>query len=154
MPRDQYFRAGVGLLVIDDSGYVLALERIDEPNSWQLPQGGLLTGEEPLDAARRELREETGIDWSQVTVVDAYPEWLAYELPPEARSPKTGRGQVQHWVLLRVNRAELSVDLDAGPHQEFSAWRWLTIDEVVAGAWEIRRPIYRRIAKRWASHFA
>lgn len=37
--------------------------------SWELPMGGAPAGEEPLEAARRELKEETGLTakrWSQV----------------------------------------------------------------------------------------
>ena len=49
---EEYFRAGAGAVVINDRGLVLALERADIPGAWQLPQGGLDAGEEPLDAAR------------------------------------------------------------------------------------------------------
>ncbi|NIR61415.1 MAG: NUDIX hydrolase, partial [Gammaproteobacteria bacterium] len=37
--------------------------------SWELPMGGAPLGEEPLDAAKRELKEETGLSathWSEV----------------------------------------------------------------------------------------
>lgn len=40
--------------------------------SWELPEGGAPLGEDPLEGARRELREETGLeaaDWRQVMAV-------------------------------------------------------------------------------------
>ncbi len=46
----QYFRAGVGAVIINDAGLVLALARTDIPDAWQLPQGGLEADEEPLQA--------------------------------------------------------------------------------------------------------
>ncbi|MGH2659935.1 MAG: NUDIX domain-containing protein [Actinomycetota bacterium] len=71
----------------------LVAERADRPGAWQAPQGGLQQWEEPLEGAGRELAEETGIRWSDVTVIAESPQWLGYELPPEARSEKTGHGR-------------------------------------------------------------
>jgi 8-oxo-dGTP pyrophosphatase MutT (NUDIX family) len=55
----------VGVLVLDDTGRVLlvgqhryALDRY----SWEIPEGGVPAGESALDGARRELREETGVE--------------------------------------------------------------------------------------------
>jgi putative (di)nucleoside polyphosphate hydrolase len=95
MPRSQFFRANVGVAVLNDEGHLLAFERYDVPGAWQLPQGGLDEGEEPLEAARRELREETRLTWDQVELLGEHPRWLAYELGAEQRTRDTGRGQVQ-----------------------------------------------------------
>lgn len=35
--------------------------RVDMHANWQMPQGGIDPAEDPMDAALRELREETGI---------------------------------------------------------------------------------------------
>jgi hypothetical protein len=66
MARSQFFRANVGIAVLDDEGRVLVLERYELAGAWQPPQGGLGEGEEPEQAARRELFEETGLNWDQV----------------------------------------------------------------------------------------
>jgi len=42
--HSQTFRAGVGAIILNTSGQVLALERKDIPGVWQLPQGGLEVG--------------------------------------------------------------------------------------------------------------
>ena len=60
----EYRNLAVGVLPIDDEGctwlvgqYRYTLDRY----SWEIPEGGCPAGEAPLDAARRELKEETGL---------------------------------------------------------------------------------------------
>ena len=89
-------------MIVNADGHVLAIERGDTAGAWQLPQGGLDSSEEPLRAAYREIAEETGIQESDLTFVKACSELLVYELPPEARRDKTGRGQVLYWFLFRI----------------------------------------------------
>ena len=51
-----HFRAGVVIVVRHPTTHqVMAFERADTPDTWQLPQGGLRDGELPLHAAWREL---------------------------------------------------------------------------------------------------
>jgi len=145
IPRDQYFRAGAGAIISDGNGNVLALERANIANAWQMPQGGVKENEEPLQAVLREIQEETGIPQAELELVGAYPGPLAYELPPEARSRKTGRGQVQYWFLFKLKPGgEAAIDLGAGT--EFRAWRWMPLQQLIGKAVAFRVPVYRRLA--------
>lgn len=146
----EYFRAGVGAAIINDSGNVLALERIDIPGAWQLPQGGLEASEEPVRGALREVAEETGIPESALELVDAYPEPLVYELPVNARSEKTGRGQVQYWFLFRFCGSNETLDLKES--HEFRSWKWTSFNELINSAAEFRKPVYQRLAERFRDH--
>ncbi len=148
----QFFRANVGIVVARADAWVLVLERTDKPGQWQFPQGGLDVGEEPREASLRELEEETGIRPDLVELIAEHPEWLAYELPPERRRHKTGRGQVQKWFLYRFLGTDADIDLAplAGERQEFSAFRWVRPADFVAEAWEVKRPIYRALLREWA----
>jgi putative (di)nucleoside polyphosphate hydrolase len=148
----QYFRAGVGAVIANRDGRVLALERADHPGAWQLPQGGLEADEEPLDGVHREVAEETGVGASALELIDTYPEPLAYELPAAKRSAKTGRGQVQYWFLFRLTGGDSDVDVTAG--REFRAWRWAALDEIVAGVAAFRQPVYRRLHERFGPRLA
>jgi putative (di)nucleoside polyphosphate hydrolase len=133
------------MVVLDARGRVLALERTAVAGGWQLPQGGIEGDEEPVDALWRELREETGLTADDVHVVAELPEWLAYELPAEYRSPKTGWGQVHKWFLLRAATDDLPVRTDMTADPEFRAWRWVDLAELAEQAVAFRQPVYRRL---------
>lgn len=139
----QHFRAGVVIVVRHvDGRRLLVFERADAPGSWQFPQGGLDGDEEPIEAAWRELAEETGLGKESVVARAEYPEWVAYEWPPEVkerRHAKPGRlGQVQKWFLFDALAADLAPEPDGS---EFVAFRW------VEPAWLIQHvPDWRQAA--------
>lgn len=62
----------VGVVAIDDVDRVLLVGQHRytlDGYSWEIPEGGVPFDEDPLDGARRELREETGIeaaDWREL----------------------------------------------------------------------------------------
>jgi len=150
-PASQFFRANVGVVLLNAAGEVLALERYELPGAWQLPQGGLDEGEEPADAARRELREETGLSWDQVELLGEHPRWLAYELEPHMRKPDTGRGQVQKWFVVRLVGADAKIDIDQVDarkgHPEFRAYRWMILPDLLRSAAAFRLPVYEPLAE-------
>jgi 8-oxo-dGTP pyrophosphatase MutT (NUDIX family) len=64
--------AAVGVVVLDADDRVLLVGQHRytlDAYSWEIPEGGVPAGESPLDGARRELREETGVeatDWREL----------------------------------------------------------------------------------------
>lgn len=63
------FTASVAALVTDEGGRVLLLNHLLRPRSgWGMPGGFIGHGEQPEAALRRELREETGLELSDVAL--------------------------------------------------------------------------------------
>ena len=55
----------VGVVVLDDEDRVLLVGQHRyslDAYSWEIPEGGVPAGESAIDGARRELREETGVE--------------------------------------------------------------------------------------------
>jgi 8-oxo-dGTP pyrophosphatase MutT (NUDIX family) len=91
----------IGVLAVeDDFIYLVGQYRYPlERYSWEIPEGGCGEGEEPLDAARRELEEETGLraeSWRKLgeaylsnSVSDEFAVWyVATELTQGERRPE------------------------------------------------------------------
>ena len=144
-PADQTFRAGVGAVIQRADGAILALRRSDNGTAWQFPQGGLKPEEEPRDALFREVREETGIESVHLRVQNGSPRLLAYELPVEYRSRRTGRGQVLYWYRLLFDGADELITL--GNRREFSDWRWMKMADLVAIVSPFRRQVYVELGR-------
>ncbi|MGE0500699.1 MAG: RNA pyrophosphohydrolase [Rhizobiaceae bacterium] len=135
-PRTLPYRPCVGIMVLNRDGLVWAGRRIAETDSemagtdklWQMPQGGIDKGEDPLPAARRELFEETGM--KTVSLLAEAPGWIDYDLPPE----KVGiafkgkfRGQTQKWFAFRFQGEESEIAINPPPggnEPEFDRWAW------------------------------
>ncbi len=84
-------------------------------------------GETPLQAAYRELQEETGIERESVQLIYELPYWLCYDLPPEAigRALKgIYKGQKQKWFAMRYAGDGHDINLEAHSQREFETWQW------------------------------
>ncbi|HEY0115307.1 MAG TPA: RNA pyrophosphohydrolase [Allosphingosinicella sp.] len=127
------YRPAAGVMLINSAKQVWVGQRLDSTlEAWQMPQGGLDPGEEPLEGALRELEEETGIGRDLVEIVARAPEELYYDLPEDLIGvvwKQKWRGQRQTWFLARFLGSDADVNLQT-PDPEFRAWRWAEIEEL------------------------
>jgi len=147
-PESLPYRPAVGCLVLNRTGQVFVGRRIVEEagEAWQMPQGGIDKGEEPRAAALRELEEETGI--TKVEILAETPDWLNYELPPDLVGIALKgryRGQRQKWFAMRFTGTDRDINLKAHKHVEFSAFRWVEIDDVVRLIVPFKRQVYQSV---------
>lgn len=147
------YRDNVGVMLINADKQVWVGQRIDSTfDAWQMPQGGIDKGEDPLAAGLRELEEETGIPHSMVRVIRVLEEWVHYDLPADLIPKIWGgkyRGQRQKWVLLEFLGQDTDVNIQTD-HPEFNAWKWLAQDQLVDAIVPFKRDVYAAVLKGFA----
>ena len=144
------YRPNVGITLFDSRGLVWVGERYSLPGIWQMPQGGIDEGEEPWDAARRELGEETGA--TAIERLGELRDWLSYDLPADLLGVALGgkyRGQRQKWFACRYLGRDSEIRID-GPDPEFSRWRWIEIEDLPKHGAPFKRKIYERLVAEFS----
>jgi putative (di)nucleoside polyphosphate hydrolase len=155
--KDLPYRPCVGVMILNRDGLVWAGRRIPVDNSeydgspqlWQMPQGGIDKGEDPLDAAYRELYEETGM--KTVSLLAEAKQWINYDLPPQLIGiglKGKFRGQTQRWFAFRFegNESEIAINPPPGGHlAEFDAWEWKPMDDLPGLIVPFKRAVYDKV---------
>jgi putative (di)nucleoside polyphosphate hydrolase len=153
------YRDCVGTAIFNAEGLVFIGRRKPEEDPedssehgapWQMPQGGIDKGEEPLATAHRELFEETSI--RSVELIAEAPEWIYYDLPEEALGIALKgkyRGQRQRWFAFRFlgDESEINVtEPGGGAHPaEFDRWRWEKLEALPGLIVPFKRDAYLQV---------
>ncbi|HYF24049.1 MAG TPA: RNA pyrophosphohydrolase [Caulobacteraceae bacterium] len=143
------YRPNVGVVLFRSDGRVWLGRRAGAPGpyNWQFPQGGVDPGEDWETAARRELKEETGV--TSATLLAATDGWITYDFPPEvlagAKRTRGFKGQKQKWFAYRFEGEDSEIDLEAHGEVEFDAWEWAHIDAAPARVVDFKRAAYDQV---------
>jgi len=140
------FRANVGIILANDDNKLLLGGRVGA-KGWQFPQGGMLQGEEPVDAMFRELHEEVGLEADDVEVLGITSDWLRYRLPDKfirRASKPLCIGQKQRWFMLRLLSDDSRLRFDRCEKPEFDRVRWVHFWRPVNEVIYFKRRVYAR----------
>ena len=110
---------GTAILVVDETNRLLMLKRADN-GCWGLPGGATEPGEVVEDAARRETREETGLEVGEMSLFNVFsgPE-LYYKYP--------NGDEVYNVTIVYLSRAWHG---QAALNEEHTEWKWFAAREI------------------------
>ena len=141
-------RIGVGIIVLNQNNQIFVAKRIDNPKDfWQMPQGGVDDGEEFLNAAKRELFEETSI--KSVNLLKEIDGFTSYELPDYLLGiiwRGKFKGQKQKWFIMRFIGNENEINIKTNK-PEFLEWKWININSLTNVVVHFKLEVYKKIQK-------
>ena len=139
-------RVGVGIILLNNKNNVFVGKRIDNPeNFWQMPQGGVELNENFLQAAKRELTEETGVE--SVKIIKELEGWFKYYLPKNIVGKiwqGKYRGQKQKWFVMKFlgSNDEICVKTK---NPEFIDWKWIEISKIPNVVVDFKVDVYKKL---------
>ena len=128
-------RLSCGIVLARDTGEGWVTLMLRAFHHWDFPKGIREQGEEPMQAAQREVGEETGIDDTAFDWGDRF-----FETGPYSR------GKVARYYIAstRTEAVTMGISPETG-EPEHHEWRWVTFDE----AYDLGSPRVRQIVQ-WA----
>ena len=143
------YRSGVGIVVLNKENKVFVARRIDNPkNFWQMPQGGVDKNENYLNAALRELEEETSI--KSVELIKELDGLITYDLPDHLLGviwKGRYKGQTQKWFLMRFVGSDNEINIKT-KHPEFLEWKWVDLKEITELVVSFKLELYKEVQSK------
>jgi len=124
---------------------ILIVERQDDHDHWQIPQGGT-DGEKLAVAGARELREELGTD--KFIVKKTFNHLHVYEFAKVGlNSGRSGyKGQKQGLLIAEFTGYDEDIKINYWDH---AAWQWVSIDNFIETVHPVRREGYKKFLTKF-----
>ncbi len=139
------YRHNVGIILANKAGKLLWAKRVNQ-DAWQFPQGGVQEHETPQQAAFRELKEEVGLNPTDVRVLGRTKNWLSYRLPTQyvrKDNIPVCIGQKQIWFLLGLEVTDTNINLQLDIKPEFEQWCWVDYWQPVQNVVDFKKEVYQ-----------
>lgn len=113
-------RVGIGVLIQNEKGEVLLGERIGShgEGEWCFPGGHLEFGEAIFETAKRETKEETGLDISKFELIS---------VADELRYIKTDN---KHYLNIGIRGKYAGGEPKVCEPNKCKEWRWFSLDDL------------------------
>jgi putative (di)nucleoside polyphosphate hydrolase len=150
---DLPYRKGVGIMLINKETKVFIGKRIDATQAWQMPQGGVDHKEDVVAAAKRELKEETGV--TSIEIIKKSEKEFIYDLPQELLGKIWGgkyKGQKQTWFLAKFLGKNDEINIKQ-KKAEFYDWRWAEPLELPKLIVSFKKKLYKEVIKEFKEYF-
>ncbi len=147
------YRLNVGIMLINNNHKIFVASRKGQTDSyrWQMPQGGIDENENPFDAAKRELFEETGI--REISYISQTKNWYTYDFPdwiPEEKRKKWS-GQKQKWFLFLYTGLNIQKDFSSRQDMEFDDFQWVEKDFLINHIVPFKKNVYLQVLDEFES---
>ena len=142
-------RIGVGAIVLNHKNKIFVGKRKDNPvDKWQMPQGGVDKNENFLQAAKRELEEETGV--KSIELIKELEGWLEYDLPSNLLGKIWNgkyRGQKQKWFIMNFLGKNEEINVNT-KNPEFLNWKWIKPSKLPNIAVGFKVDLYKKLIEQ------
>ena len=141
------YRRGVGMMIINKNKEIFIGQRFEKDKSaWQMPQGGIDKGEKTIDAAIREMNEETGIK-KNFKILYETKIWHYYKLPIYLQKKLWGGkfvGQKQKWFLIDFKGKDSEINIQT-KKPEFKKWKWTSSKKMMELIVPFKKKLYANV---------
>lgn len=141
------FRLGIGAIILNQNKEIIAFRRVDFPENWQGPEGGLDQNESALEGLYREVKEEISLEKNMYSILKETTHFIPYLFKNvKANISKDFIGQKKKFFLLQLNNNFTKFQYDTLKNeQEFSEHKIMNALDLVKATPNFKKELYIKV---------